>query len=94
MSQKLRNYRGSLTYVNLVPARLAILARHFSHVNDLCRRTPSKIANDPFYFPLILCVINKFGANQHCGGSWALMRSPASQFAIFPPTLRAAEYEN
>ena len=94
MPQKLRNYMGSLTYVNLVPACFTILVDQFSDIYDLSILATGHV---PYYLlnlPFILCICNQFGANQHPCGSWALMQNPGSPFAIFKPAFRRSEDEN
>ena len=92
--KKPRNYKGWLTYVNLVTKRVAFFVDNFSYITDLHVIAAREGPHYLFDLTLILRVINKFGAYEHRWRSAVLMRCVASPFAVFKPTFRCQKDEN
>jgi len=63
--KKPRNYKGWLTYVNLIAARLAILVYYLPNANNLDIITACEGPHHLFDLAFILHVYNKFRANKH-----------------------------
>ena len=95
-SQKPRNYRERLSYVNLETACPSIGVDHFPDVNNLDLGASGKLLNVLLDFTHIFFIDNNFGAQNERSGNGVLMPIISGSFAAGEPAFwsQKDKYQN